>query len=410
MKLLYDHQIFTLQKYGGISRYFCELMGQFSLDPDTEFTLALRKSRNENLRDLYSSSKERLNNDICLYDAQGSPAIQKIIHHGLPIIRKIACIGFPIIRKVAPIDILNGLRSNQRESVRLLKKQEFDIFHPTYYDPYFTKYLMEKPYVLTVHDMIHELYPDFFSPYDRTEEGKKRLIEGANCIIAVSENTKKDIIKIFDVDPDLIHVVYHGNPFESKINSPVGSTLNDSYLMKPYLLYVGNREGYKNYIFFIKAMAELLKNDEDLHIYCAGGGPFNLNEMKMLRELDISSKVHFVKTNDYIMRQLYENAQAFVFPSLYEGFGLPILEAFSCGCPAILSNSSSLPEIGVDAACYFDPNDPESLTRRVEEILSDNEYREQCIMKGFERLKFFSWEKTAQETKAVYDNLAYHLI
>ncbi|HBZ35110.1 MAG TPA: glycosyltransferase family 1 protein [Rikenellaceae bacterium] len=410
MRILYDHQIFTLQNYGGISRYFCELMGRLSQDPDIELTLALCKSRNENLRNLHLTNRARQNNNIPLCDAQESPTIQKIMHLGLPVARKIARIGFPIIRKVAPIDVLNNLRSNQRESVRFLKKQEFDLFHPTYYDPYFTKYLMNKPYVLTVHDMIHELYPDFFSPYDRTKEGKKQLIESANSIIAVSENTKKDIIKLFDVDPDLIHVVYHGNPFESEIKSPIDSSVNSSFLKKPYLLYVGNRKGYKNFIFFIKTMAKLLKKYENLHIYCAGGGPFDLNEMKMLRKLDLSSKVHYIKTNNYIMKQLYANAQAFVFPSLYEGFGLPILEAFSCGCPAILSNSSSLPEIGADAACYFDPNDPESLARRVEEVLSDNNYRNQCIIKGFERLKFFSWEKTAQETKTVYGNLACHLM
>lgn len=272
--------------------------------------------------------------------------------------------------------------------------------------PYFLKRLKKKPYVLTVHDMIHELYPNFFPPNDMTMVWKKQLIENASGIIAISESTKKDIVKLSHVDPDQIYVIYHGNPFESSTQTiQIDSSFSPSLLRRPYLLYVGNRQGYKNFIFFIKSVAKLLQKDGRLHVYCAGGGPFTQPELKILSKLNLSSKVHFVKTNDQIMKQLYRKAQTFVFPSLYEGFGLPILEAFSCGCPAILSDSSSLPEIGADAAHYFDPDDPESLIQSIETILSNNNYREQLIKKGFERLKLFSWEKTAQDTEKVYHNL-----
>jgi len=384
MKIFYDHQIFTLQNYGGISRYFCELMDRFSLDPDIELTLALRYSRNENLCNRCSLKQYWSNRSNLLCDTQIFPAIQKITH----------------------INILNRLRINQRESVRLLKEQDYDIFHPTYYDPYFLKYLQKKPFVLTVYDMIHELYPDYLSPDDRIKIWKKQLIEQAEAIIAISENTKNDIIKFTNVNPDRISVIYLGNPFEF-VNHPdkVKNNIELPIFEKNYLLFVGNRTGYKNFIFFIKSVAELLKKYENLYVYCAGGGPFTPSELKVLNELNILSKVRFVKINDLIMKHLYENAQAFVFSSLYEGFGLPVLEAFSCGCPAILSNSSSLSEIGADAACYFDPNDPESLIQAIEAILSDKHYREILIMKGFERSKLFSWEKTALNTKNVYDNL-----
>jgi len=103
------------------------------------------------------------------------------------------------------------------------------------------------------------------------------------------------------------------------------------------------------------------------------------------------------------MKNLYKNALVFIFPSLYEGFGLPVLEAFSCGCPTLLSNTSSLPEIGGDAALYFDPHDPASLTDALEHIISDNSLRKQLILKGYERSKLFSWEKTAKATKNVYE-------
>lgn len=386
MKILYDHQIFTFQNYGGISRYFCELMDQFSKDPDIEQTLALHYSHNENLCNCHSLYQYWSSRSKFLCDTQ----------------------IFPVIRKVTHVDVLNRLRINQRESVRLLREQDFDVFHPTYYDPYFLQYLQQKPFILTVYDMIHELYPDYFSPNDPTKIRKKELIERAEAIIAISESTKNDIIKFTNVDSDRISVVYLGNPFEYLDQShQVKNNFEHPILEKPYILFVGNRNGYKNFIFFIKSVAKLLKKDENLRIYCAGGGPFTPHELKILAELNIFSKVRFVKTNDLIMKHLYENAQAFIFPSLYEGFGLPILEAFSCGCPALLSNSSSLSEVGADAACYFDPNDPESLIQSIETVLSDDHYREKLIRKGFERLKLFSWENTAHGTKKVYDNLLY---
>ncbi|WP_243669147.1 glycosyltransferase family 4 protein [Methanoculleus chikugoensis] len=184
-------------------------------------------------------------------------------------------------------------------------------------------------------------------PNDPTKTWKKKLIEQAEAIIAISESTKSDIIKYTNAEPDRISVVYLGNPFEYLVQSHrVKNNFEHPALEEPYILFVGNRNGYKNFIFFIKSVARLLKKDENLRVYCAGGGPFMRPELEILNELNILSKVRFINTNDLIMKHLYENAQAFIFPSLYEGFGLPILEAFSCGCPALLSNSSSFPRSG----------------------------------------------------------------
>ena len=119
---------------------------------------------------------------------------------------------------------LNYFINNQGESVRLLKKQDFDIFHPTYYEPYFLKYLQKKPYVLTVYDMIHEHFPNYFKANDQTKVWKKQLIENAAIIIAISEKTKQDILKFTNADPDRIRVIYLGNPFEHtnfEKNTPV---------------------------------------------------------------------------------------------------------------------------------------------------------------------------------------------
>jgi glycosyltransferase involved in cell wall biosynthesis len=254
--------------------------------------------------------------------------------------------------------------------------------------------------------MIHELFPQYFKSGDQTKVWKKHLIENAGAVIAISENTRQDIIKFTDADPDRIHVIYLGNPFEH--DSALIEPGPDSPIFeKPYLLFVGGRPAYKNFDLFIQSVAGMLRDSEELHVVCAGWLPFSSRERKVFEELKISRKVHQVKINDAVLKNLYRNARAFVFPSLYEGFGLPVLEAFSCQCPVIMSNASSLPEIGGDAATYYDPDNRESIRAAVERVLSDEAYRQDLIQKGSQRLKLFSWEKTADSTKKVYNRLLY---
>ncbi len=388
MKILYDHQMFYRQNYGGVSRYYCELMNQFIKDPDIRFTLSLRYVQNDNLSQFPQLNKYWSGRYNRLYDNYFVSLVQKKIRFN--------ALNFG----------LNYLINNQGESVRLLKKQDFDIFHPTYYEPYFLKFLQKKPYVVTVYDMIHEIFPRYFKSGDQTTTWKKLLIENAGAVIAISENTKQDIIKFTRIDPDLVQVIHLGSPFEhGYIPSQAGLSLDPPVFNKPYLLFVGGRPAYKNFNFFIKSVAGILHKYEELQVICAGSNPFTREERKKFRDMKILKQVHYMKINDKILKNLYKNAQAFVFPSLYEGFGLPVLEAFSCGCPAILSNRSSLPEIGGDGAVYFNPDDEESIHRAVETVLFDEKTRADLIQKGFERLKLFSWEKTAISTKNVYNTL-----
>jgi glycosyltransferase involved in cell wall biosynthesis len=384
MRILFDHQTFSQQDYGGISRYFCEMMIRFSKDPSIDFTLALRYSQNENLH-LYSQLNTYWSQRNNFFSDNGF---------------------FSFLQKKIHFNALNYIFNNQQESERLLKKHEFDVFHPTYYNPYFIRYLQGKPYILTVHDMIHEVYPDDFSENDPAKLWKKQCIENASAIIAISENTKCDIIEYTTVEPEKIQVVYHGNPFENE-HEPMKTITSTTPITEggSYLLFVGTRSGYKNFIFFIESISGLLLRNADLQLYCAGGGPFTGKEKKIMQKLNVIDKVQFVQTNNHRMKYLYQNARAFVFPSLYEGFGLPVLEAFSCGCPVILSNTSSLPEVGGDAALYFDPHDSESLTDAVDRLLSDDNLRKHLIRNGNERLKLFSWEKTAKTTKIVYNKV-----
>jgi Glycosyltransferase len=288
---------------------------------------------------------------------------------------------------------------NKSHCKKQIYQGKYDIFHPTYYDPYFLKYLKTKPYVLTVYDMIHELFPDMFEG-DPTALQKKKVIECATKIIAISDNTKSDIIRFYDINPKKIEVI----PLASSLQiSTPDCSLN---LPQKYILFVGNRGVYKNFAFFINSISSLLYTEKDLYLVCAGGGAFSDAELCFLEDLKIKMKVlHRPIINDCTLSQLYRNAILFAFPSLYEGFGIPVLEAFSCGCPVAASNCSSLPEVGGEAVKYFDPKNSDSIQQVVEEIVHNDSLQDSLRLRGYERLKLFSWEKTALNTKKVYDNL-----
>jgi glycosyltransferase involved in cell wall biosynthesis len=298
------------------------------------------------------------------------------------------------------IHLMRRLRIiNEPESVRLLKKQDFDIFHPTYYNPYFMKQLQGKPYVLTVYDMIHEIFSDMLK-WDHAVADKKRVIECATKIVAISNNTKADIIKFYDCDPKKIEVI----PLAASLhNNTPNISLN---LPQRYILFIGDRGFYKNFTFFINSISSLLNDEHDLYLICAGGKVFSYTEIHLFDVLKIKKKIiRYPIINDMMLSQLYRKAILFIFPSLYEGFGIPLLEAFSCGCPVAASNTSSLPEVGGDAVNYFDPYDSDSIRKVIEDILYDNSLQDSMRVKGYQRQKCFSWEMTAMQTKKVYEDI-----
>jgi len=369
MKILYDHQIFSLQKYGGISRYFCELYSHLLTMDTIHPEMSVLYSENSYYRELFHQKKH------C--------PLQKISGKYLNFGKNFAI-----------------YKLNEYPCKKQIRQGKFDILHPTYYDPYFLKFLKSKPYVLTVYDMIHELFPEMFKG-DTTAIQKKKVIENATKIIAISENTKKDIIRFYDSDPKKIEVV----PLATSLQKIApDNTLN---LPQKYILFVGNRSAYKNFIFFIHSVSPLLCSEKDLYLICAGGGVFSPEEMRLLKDLKITDKViHVPVIHDSTLAQLYRKAILFIFPSRYEGFGIPVLEAFSCGCPVAASNCSSLPEVGDEAVNYFDPTNPESLQKTVENIIQNESVQESLRIRGYQRLEHFSWEKTALDTKKVYDSLS----
>jgi glycosyltransferase involved in cell wall biosynthesis len=275
-----------------------------------------------------------------------------------------------------------------------LRSGRYEVFHPTYYGDYFLADLKATPMVVTIHDMVHEIFPEHFSLGDSVRDFKSIQLKRANKIIAVSSATKRDLVDFYGTDPDRIQVVYHATSL------PCGQ-LNAGTPWERYALYTGNRSGYKNFYFFLQVFAEFLRQDSQLGLVCTGP-PLSASELALLERLGIGGKVEHRFADDALMTALYSHAEFFVFPSLYEGFGIPVLEAFSCGCPALLSATPALREIGSDAANYFDPKSPSGLRAALQKLIASRSLREELSQRGLVRSRDFSWAKTAEQTGAVY--------
>ena len=328
MKILYNHQSFT-QKYGGISRYFVELVNNIALWKNKKVTVKINS---------FFFKTNYLNN-----------INQKILFHGfkVPDFKGSARLCSIVNSFVSPI---------------LSKHYEPDIIHETYYNGLIRNKTGVKK-IITVHDMIHELFPDQFAKKDKTSELKKFAVTKADHIICVSKNTQKDLVDIFNIDIKKTSVIYLGFSLTTaKINEPQG-------FRKPYLLYVGSRNGYKNFIRFVKAYAApKIKNSFNLVMF--GGGRLNDQELSLFDKLKIPrDSLQQVNGDDAELAGYYKNASLFIYPSLYEGFGLPPLEAMNFGCPVACSNTSSIPEIVGNAAILFDPYSVDSMRDSIISIL-----------------------------------------
>lgn len=394
MRVLYDSQGFELQASGGISRYFYELANHFYQHDMVEISLEIKYTDNIYLTHApFVSNLNRPKHNFLTFDKflQGYEFRGK--YHLFNLMK-----SWGFIKDVRQV--------NQKACRSSILRQKYDIFHPTYYDPYFLEDLGRKPFVLTIYDLTHEIYPEYFPLNDQTKVWKKLLAKKAAKIIAISENTKKDIIQYLGVEEDKIRTIYLGGSFDLTERS-LG--VSDPGVLKSlpsnYILYVGTRTRYKNFYFFIESMREMLEQDKELSIICVGGGGFNREEFYYFKNLNIEGQVFQYAVNDATLSELYKRAKLFVFPSLYEGFGIPILEAFQSGCPVAVSNTSSLPEVGGDAAIYFNPKDILSIQHAVSVGLNDESLRKRMKENGFQRLKKFSWLKTAELTAHLYQEV-----
>jgi Glycosyltransferase len=363
MNILYDGQAFSFQEHGGISQYFHQLLRIFKEMEGITPELIIQYSNNAYLN---SYPHVQVKHFSSSYRFKGRNEIIKLLNRRF-------------VRK------------------NFHRQLDLDIFHPTYYHPYFLDFIGDIPFVLTIYDMAHEHYPQMFSRFDFTSEHKKKVALKANRIIAISEHTKNDIITLLKIPASKIDVI------------PLATTLSGTDAKAPsipvpnhFILYVGKRNTYKNFFFLLQAVKVLFKTDTNCFLVCAGGGTFTKHEIREIERLHLSGRIIQMPADDALLAYLYSKARAFVYPSLYEGFGIPILEAFACACPAIVSNRSSLPEVGGDAAQYFDPENPASLMTALSEVLNNNDAADHMREKGLERVKLFSWDDTAQKTLETY--------
>ena len=363
MNVLFDPQVFSFQEHGGISRYYCELFKQFSQTEGMKPSLLVRYSNNWHLPELQAVQVKHF---FSAHRFKGRNEIIKFL--------------------------------NRRYVKQVFSSLPMpDVFHPTYYHPYFLDLLGDIPFVLTIYDMSHELYPALFNTFDYTAAHKKIVAAKAKRIIAISENTKRDIVTLLHIPASKIDVI----PLATTL-SPALMRTDEHPLPDNYILYVGKRNTYKNFFFLLDAMEILAQSHPQCHLLCVGGGRFNGEEQQAIEQRQLTKKIIQREVDDASLAYFYVQAQAFVFPSMYEGFGIPTLEAFACGCPVLLSNRSSLPEVGGTAARYFDPEHVSDLVEQLVDVLDHKALADEMRTLGWIRVQLFSWEQTALKTIETY--------
>lgn len=383
MKILYDHQAFTMQYFGGVSKCFCELVSHLPKDVSTEIGIV----ESDNIHLLQSGICRNLRSVRLDWQKFDTKCHFKGNWHLYMAMNQM----FPFLPTTENL--------NRKYSINKLRLGNFDLFHPTFFDDYFLPYLNGKPFVLTVHDMMPELFPEHFKKNDLQILRKKRLVEKAAAIIAVSKQTKQDLIDILGISSDRITVIYHGGPPRENITeSPI--------INKPYFLYMGAREGYKNFDQLLIRFAEFSKKYKDVLLVCTGRR-FSIKELCFIKENKVTDRVIHVSATDKEVKNLYANAIAFIYPSLYEGFGIPILEAFAYGCPVLLNNKSCFPEIAGDAGIFFcSDNNGMDLVENLELLINlSAEERKIFLMKGYKQLNKFSWKESSKRLVEVYQTV-----
>jgi glycosyltransferase involved in cell wall biosynthesis len=357
MKILYDYEIFYLQKYGGISNYFYQLSKEI-INMNKDLLVVCPLHRNGHITKLPDSNFYGMN-------------VNFIPHH---FNKTLELINFYISKNIK-------------------KKFDPDIIHRTYYSD---KECHGRK-ICTVYDLINEKYNSYFEKSEKISELKKKTIESSDHIICISENTKKDLIDIFKVPEQKISVTLLSSSFNNVY------TDKKDKKFKNHLLFVGSRHGYKNFEGFLRAVSisKFLKNNFKIIVY--GGERFSKKDHDLIKKYNLNlNQILFFNDDNYELSYLYSNVEALVYPSLYEGFGIPILEAMNFGCPVISSSAGSLKEVGGDGINYFDPSDPENISEVLEKIMSSKDIINKLISYGYERTKLFSWTTCAKKTLEIY--------
>ena len=357
MRVYFDYSVFTLQKYGGISKYILNLVDNFSNNVDPLIISPFYKNI-----ELKNSKKAK----------------RFFCYNKLGFLHK-ASNGF------------NKFYLNY-----LIKKNNPDVLHYTYFNEK-NLYESKSKTIVTEYDLIKEIfYKDIYS--DQIEF-KKKLFDKTDHIICISNNTKEDILQYYNLKNKNISVIHLAVDKKKSFN-------HKKINIKPFILFVGSRGRYKNFYNTIKAYSQSTALKRDFDFVCFGGGKFSRSEIKLFNELKINeNNIHFFCGDEKDLNFFYKNARIFIFPSLYEGFGLPLLEAMNMECPVICSNTSSFPEVVNDAAIQFDPKNIDEIQSIIEETIYKDDVLKKLINKGNINLSKYSWKNCANETEEIYKKL-----
>jgi glycosyltransferase involved in cell wall biosynthesis len=361
MRILYDGYIYDWQQFGGVNRYFNEIIRR--LPPGDEPFISTLLGR----RDFWPVN---------------------------PRLRVLRSRPFARAPALAPLGA-----AWLRGRIRLVRPQ---LLHPTYYLG-ISPGLLESPLplVATVHDMIHELFPAELDPRGELVAAKRRLVERADLILCNSEHTRCDFLAAFPALEARVRVT----PLAASLVPDPAAEAATPAFDHPCFLYVGGRETYKNFSTLLAAWKQFSPRHPD-HRLRVVGSPWVPAESAAIAAAGLAGSIlHEGKATDSRLSVLYRRSLALVYPSRYEGFGLPVLEAMRCGTAVICSRSSSLPEVGGNAPLYFDPASAEELCQRMEQIAESPSLRALCVERGHARAPLFTWDHTAALTRAAYAEL-----
>lgn len=371
MNLFIDGIIFSKQRDGGISRIYREVLPRITaMDSSVHFTVYTRRK----------------------YKAVNFPIAPRICRLKEPSI-------YPWRWFFGKARVQSALMQ------RCYGRIKPDLFHTTYFTLPATRC---SPYIVSIYDMMDEIYAPIIQRQSQWElvEKKRNCLKAADRILSISQQTTKDIVRFYQIKEDKIETIYLGvgpqfRPLDDEAAEKAFRAKYD--LSRPFFLYVGNRRFIKNFLKLLKAYS-MFKCRDDIDLVAVGGEEsFTKDELILTNEL--APHVRLLPwLSDEELVLAYNTALAFVYPSLYEGFGLPILEAMACGTPVLASNVASVPEVGGGAVQYFHPQDLDDIKDALEAIL-DADKRQELSKKGRERARLFSWDETALRTLAVYREL-----
>ena len=372
MKILYDGRIYTLQSKGGVNRYFANLVARLPEDFCPYLTV-------------YQTYQ---------FDYPEHPKLKKIAYRRFK---------FSPYRLASQFEKFYSAWVEQQHLRSANALKGIDIAHPTW-NSLLTQQPVKNyrfPVVITVHDMIQELFPNLVSRSQQQIEEKRKAILAAQSILCVSENTKRDLLKFYKIPENRVFVTHLASELTKELAygvEPVPS--------RPYFLYVGGRASYKNFDGLLLAFSKIVCIYPDT-VLCVVGTPFREAENRKIAELNLASHIkNYGQISDRHLAKLYRCSLALVYPSLYEGFGIPPLEAMACGTAVVASNCSSIPEVVGEAGILFNPKAINDLADILLLMLNSSGERDRLVEKGYERVKQFSWDKTAAQTVEVYRSLA----